>query len=347
MPKPQRHLRCQITVRTAVRETASPRVGTAAAQASTKAKSKARTGKAPARATTAKTPARVAAKKKTARRHPDVSRLHAPSGHRARHAPANPAHMDPRRMETLLAIMAALRAPRTGCPWDLEQSFATIAPYTIEEAYEVADAIASGDRKALRDELGDLLLQPVYHAQMAAEEGSFTFADVVEAVCRKMIRRHPHVFGDDTARGAKLAKTFWEDAKAKEKDASKGVLADVPLALPALTRAVKLQDKAAKVGFDWPAISYVHEKVAEEIAEFHEAEHKDKAAEFGDILFALSNVARHLGIDPEAAVRLANDKFVRRFGYIEAELEKRGKKPSDSDLEEMDGLWDESKTKGL
>ncbi len=325
-------------VRTAVRETASPRGSTAAVKATAKVTPKAKA---------AKTRARAVAKRKSIHHHPDVSRLHAPTRHPARHAPANPAHMDPRRMETLLAIMAALRAPRTGCPWDLEQSFATIAPYTIEEAYEVADAIASGDRKALRDELGDLLLQPVYHAQMAAEEGSFTFADVVEAVCRKMIRRHPHVFGDDTARGVKPAKTFWEDAKAKEKDAGKGVLADVPLALPALTRAVKLQDKAAKVGFDWPAISYVHEKVAEEIAEFHEAEHKDKAAEFGDILFALSNVARHMGIDPEAAVRMANDKFVRRFAYIEAELEKRGKKPSDSDLEEMDGLWDESKAKGL
>ncbi len=332
------------TVSRKVRKT-SPRTHPAAAKAKAKAAG-------PKRKKTAakKTPTKKAPVKKTAKaaHRPDVSRLHAPARHRKPgHGPVNPAHMDPRRIETLLAIMAALRAPGTGCPWDLEQTFATIAPYTIEEAYEVADAIAKGDRKALCEELGDLLLQPVYHAQMAAEEGSFSFADVVEAVCRKMIRRHPHVFGDDRARGAKLAKTFWEDAKAKEKDGGRGVLADVALALPALTRAVKLQDKAAKVGFDLPSVTYVHDKVAEEIAEFHEAEHKDKAAEFGDILFALSNVARHMGIDPEEAVRLSNEKFVRRFAYIEAELAKRGKRPEDSDLDEMDGLWNEAKAKGL
>ena len=318
-----------------------------AAKASGKASPRAHKGAAKAAKKTPKAATRKPAGRKASPHHADISRLHAPAHPRRRAAHASPAQLDPRRIETLLAIMAALRTPGTGCPWDLEQTFATIAPYTIEEAYEVADAIAQGDRAALRDELGDLLLQPIYHAQMAAEEGSFTFADVVEAVCRKMIRRHPHVFGEDRAKGAKLAKTFWEDAKAKEKDRSKGVLADVPLALPALTRAVKLQDRAAKVGFDWPSVTYVHDKVAEEIAEFHEAEHKDKAAEFGDILFALSNVARHMGIDPEAAVRLSNDKFVRRFAYIEAELAHRGKRPEQSDLEEMDGLWNEAKAKGL
>ena len=172
--------------------------------------------------------------------------------------------MDPRKIETLRAIMKALRTPGSGCPWDLEQSFETIAPYTIEEAYEVADAIARGDRTELRDELGDLLLQAVYHAQLADEEGSFDFDDVVESISRKMIRRHPHVFGDGEAKSAALAKGFWEDIKAKEKKPElDGLLADVPVALPGLTRAVKLQAKAAKVGFDWPDISHVYDKLSE------------------------------------------------------------------------------------
>ena len=261
----------------------------------------------------------------------------------------NPADMDPRKIETLRAIMEALRTPVTGCPWDLEQNFETIAPYTIEDAYEVADAIAKGSRSELCEELGDLLLQAVYHAQLAAEEGSFTFDDVIEAVNAKMIRRHPHVFGNEKARSATLAKGFWEDMKAEErKDQSKqGVLAAVPLALPGLTRAVKLQSKAAKVGFDWPSVDNVYDKIAEEVAEFREAPDEKKMEEYGDLLFAMANVARHLGIDPEAAVRGANAKFERRFAHIEAKLAEHGKEPMDSNLGEMDGLWNEAKMLGL
>ena len=260
----------------------------------------------------------------------------------------NPATMDPRRIETLRASMEALRTPVTGCPWDLEQSFETIAPYTIEEAYEVADAIANGTRADLCDELGDLLLQPVYHAQMAAEEGSFTFDDVVEGVCRKMIRRHPHVFGDEGARSATLAKSFWEDNKARERAGKPktGVLEGIPTALPGLTRALKLQAKAAKVGFDWPSVDNVYDKIAEEIAEFRAAPAEKKAEEFGDLLFAMANVARHLGIDPEAALRGTNAKFERRFAHIEARLAEMGKAPADSTLDEMDGLWNEAKRLG-
>jgi nucleoside triphosphate diphosphatase len=259
----------------------------------------------------------------------------------------NPADMNPRSIATLRAIMAALRTPVTGCPWDLEQNFATIAPYTIEEAYEVADAIQKGNRAELCEELGDLLLQSVYHAQMASEEGSFTFDDVVEAVCRKMIRRHPHVFGDEDARSAKLAKGFWEERKAEERAGKpkSGVLDGVPLALPGLTRALKLQAKAAKVGFDWPSVDNVYDKIAEEIEEFRQAPPEKRTEEFGDILFALANVARHLGIDPEAALRGTNDKFTKRFSYIEKELGERGKEPKDSDLKEMDALWNEAKSK--
>lgn len=259
----------------------------------------------------------------------------------------DPANMDPRKIETLRAIMKALRTPGTGCPWDLEQSFETIAPYTIEEAYEVADAIARGAKTELRDELGDLLLQAIYHAQLADEEGSFNFDDVVESISRKMIRRHPHVFGDTEARSATLAKGFWEDIKAKEKKPRKdGLLADVPVGLPGLTRALKLQSKAAKVGFDWPDISHVYDKLAEELDELKDAPPEKQAEEFGDLLFVVANLARHLEIDPEAALRAANAKFERRFRYIEEALEKRGRKPADSNLEEMDGLWDEAKAKG-
>ncbi len=260
----------------------------------------------------------------------------------------NPANMDPTKLETLRAIMKALRTPVTGCPWDLEQDFASIAPYTIEEAYEVADAIQSGDRKHLCEELGDLLLQPVYHAQMAAEEGSFTLDDVIEGVVTKMIRRHPHVFGDDEARSAGVAKTFWEDNKAKERAGKpqKGLLDNVPLALPGLTRAVKLQAKAAKVGFDWPSVDNVYEKISEEIEEFRTAPDDKKSEEFGDLLFAMANVARHLGIDPEAALRATNAKFQRRFTHIEQRLAEGGKAPADSDLAEMDALWDEAKRAG-
>jgi MazG family protein len=256
--------------------------------------------------------------------------------------------MDMRRIETLRVIMQALRTPGTGCPWDLEQSFATIAPYTIEEAYEVADAIGRGSRADLCEELGDLLLQVVYHAQLAAEEGSFTFDDVVEAICRKMVRRHPHVFGDETARSAKLAKGFWEDMKARERSGLPpgSRLDGVPVALPALTRALKLQDKAAKAGFDWPSIADVYDKATEEIAEFRAAPPDKKAEEFGDLLFVLANVARHLEIDPEDALRGANAKFVRRFAHIEERLRQTGRKAEDSNLEEMDRLWDEAKALG-
>ena len=257
----------------------------------------------------------------------------------------DPTTMDPRNIATLRAIMAALRTPVTGCPWDLEQNFASIAPYTIEEAYEVADAIERDNKADLCDELGDLLLQPIYHAQMASEEGSFNFEDVIEAVVTKMIRRHPHVFGDAEAKAAGVAKGFWEANKTKERQGQpkQGLLSTVPIALPGLTRAVKLQSKAAKVGFDWPSVNNVYDKITEEIAELRAAADADKASEFGDVLFGLANVARHLGIDPEAALRTTNEKFTRRFAYIETELEKRGKQPKDSDLAEMDALWNQAK----
>jgi MazG family protein len=259
----------------------------------------------------------------------------------------NPADLDPRQLDTLRAIMRALRTPVTGCPWDLEQDFSTISPYTIEEAYEVADAIARGNRSDLCEELGDLLLQVVYHAQLASEEESFSFDDVVEAICRKMIRRHPHVFGDEKARSAKLAKGFWEEMKAREKtagEAAAGLLDGVTVGLPGMTRAVKLQAKAAKVGFDWPSVDFVYDKMNEEIAELKQETAPDKqAAEYGDLLFAMANLGRHLDIDPEAALRAANDKFTRRFRHIEDELAKRGSSPKQSTLAEMDALWDDAK----
>lgn len=265
----------------------------------------------------------------------------------------------------LLEIMEALRTPHTGCPWDLEQDFASIAPYTIEEAYEVADAIARGDKVDLREELGDLLLQVVFHARIAQEEGSFDFGDVVEAVTSKMIRRHPHVFGADA--GAQRPETegvnsLWREIKAQEKadraaaraaaglpDEKKGLLGDVPLGFPALTRAVKLQAKASTVGFDWNDARLVLAKIREEIDEVDAAlSDGDRAAvadEVGDLMFALANLARHLDVDPEAALRGTNDKFTRRFGYIEETLEARGKSLADSDLAEMDALWNEAKGK--
>jgi len=257
----------------------------------------------------------------------------------------------------LIEIMAALRDPTSGCPWDLKQTFATIAPYTIEEAYEVADAIARGDLDDLKDELGDLLLQVVYHARMAEERQAFAFGDVVEAITRKIIRRHPHVFGSPEERAAGAAPGFWDRAKASEqaeKDA--GVLDGVPVSLPSLTRAVKLQNKAAKVGFDWPSLAPVLAKLTEELAELEAeiASHPKGAAaspaieeEFGDLLFVIANVARHLKIDPEGALRAANEKFIRRFRYIEAQLDERGRTPAQSDLAEMDALWDDAKSKGL
>jgi nucleoside triphosphate diphosphatase len=253
-------------------------------------------------------------------------------------------------LEDLIAVMAALRTPVTGCPWDLEQNFATIAPYTIEEAYEVADAIERADMGDLQEELGDLLLQVVYHAQLAQEAGSFAFADVVDTITRKMIRRHPHVFGDDVARSAGVAKGFWEAIKATEKaergkPAPAGILDNVPVGMPALTRAVKLQSKAARVGFDWPDIAPVFTKLHEEIDELKAALGQEpverQAEELGDLLFVAANLARHLGIDPETALRSANAKFSRRFAHIEARLAADGRTPAQSDLAEMDALWNE------
>jgi MazG family protein len=252
----------------------------------------------------------------------------------------------------LLAVMARLRDKDAGCPWDIEQSFGTIAPYTIEEAYEVADAIARDDLDALKDELGDLLLQVVYHAQMASEIDRFDFNDVVDAIARKMIRRHPHVFGD-ASRDEFLSANMWQRIKAEEKaergNESGSRLDDVALALPALSRAVKLQKRAAEVGFDWPSLGPVIEKAEEEIAELKSAVAdmsggKTRVAEeFGDLLFVMANIARHLKVDPEAALREANAKFVRRFGSIETALAKDGRRPEDATLEEMDRLWDEAK----
>jgi MazG family protein len=252
----------------------------------------------------------------------------------------------------LIAVMVALRTPVTGCPWDLEQSFTTIAPYTIEEAYEVVDAITRGNLADLREELGDLLLQVVYHAQLAQEERAFDFTDVVHGITTKMIRRHPHVFGDEAARTAGAAKGFWEEIKAQEKAAranpeQTSLLDDVPRPLPALTRAVKLQSKAAKVGFDWPSLAPVFSKMREEMAELEAAaasgDQRHTAEEFGDLLFVMANVARHMDIDPEDALRGANHKFTRRFQRIEALLAQRGRTPDQSDLAEMDKLWDQAK----
>lgn len=253
----------------------------------------------------------------------------------------------------LLSIMEALRAPETGCPWDVKQTFETIAPYTIEEAYEVADAIERGDLDDLKEELGDLLLQVVYHAQMAHEGGHFSFHDVVQGIAAKMIRRHPHVFGSDEERANFNSEGFWERIKSQEKpdksspDAS--VLDGVPLALPALVRAIKLQNKAARVGFDWPDMEPVLEKIREEIGELEDAtdlenpSHEKIAEEYGDLLFVVANLGRHLQVDPEAALRRANAKFIRRFGQVEALLKAKGKKPEQSDLAEMDALWEEVK----
>ncbi len=328
-----------------------------------------------------------------------------------------------RDIARLIEIMAALRTPKTGCPWDLEQTFKSIAPYTIEEAYEVADAIEREDSADLKDELGDLLLQVVYHARLAEEQDAFSFGDVVEGITTKMIRRHPHVFGVETAKSAGAVKGLWDKIKAEEraeKDSERAtlssslpagsaspspltgegwggggaltsqsrdtpfpspppqgpppqggrvkaaaadsvtpkasLLSDTPVGLPALTRAIKLQDKAAKVGFDWPGLMPVFDKVKEELAEFEDvvlpaasgrlpAGESDAAIkeEFGDLLFVLANVARHLKIDPEASLRGANQKFIRRFTHIETRLAEKGSSPAQSTLEEMDAFWDEAK----
>jgi ATP diphosphatase len=257
-----------------------------------------------------------------------------------------------RDIHRLIAIMAALRTPGTGCPWDLEQDFGSIAPYTIEEAYEVADAIDRGDYDHLADELGDLLLQVVFHARMAEEQGLFAFGDVVEAITTKMIRRHPHVFGEARDLSAAAVKGLWDRIKADEKAARgakepAGVLAGVPVGLPALTRALKLQEKAGKVGFDWNDPRAVLAKIREEADEVEAAldagDRGEAAAEVGDLLFAVVNLARHLGGDPERVLRATNMKFERRFAWIEKALAERGSSPQQSTLTEMDALWNAAK----
>ena len=252
----------------------------------------------------------------------------------------------------LLEIMRRLRDPETGCPWDIEQDFATIAPHTIEEAYEVADAIERKAWDELRGELGDLLFQAVYHAQMAREAGHFGFGDVVRSICDKMIARHPHVFGDESRdKSAEQQTRDWERVKAAERASgpARGTLDGVALGLPALLRALKLQNRAARVGFDWPSTDEVLDKIVEEARELVEARDTLSGAEtfeeFGDLLFVVANLARHLKIDPEAALRAANAKFTRRFRAIEAELAMRGKRPEDSDLAEMDALWNAAKAR--
>ena len=254
-------------------------------------------------------------------------------------------------IDKLLEIMAALRHPKTGCPWDIEQDFASIAPYTIEEAYEVADAI---DREAWSDlegELGDLLLQTVYHTEIGAERGLFDFHSVANAIAQKMVDRHPHVFGEVSRDKTAEQQTIdWETQKARERAGAEatGVLDGVALGLPALTRAVKLQKRAARVGFDWPEISQVLDKLREEAEELAEARgslSQDRIhEEFGDLLFVAANLARHLNVDPEHALRDANAKFTQRFSYIEKKLGEAGKSPESSNLEEMDALWNQAKT---
>ena len=269
--------------------------------------------------------------------------------------------MEPSRdIARLIEIMAALRDPDTGCPWDVRQDFESIAPYTIEEAYEVGDAIARGDLLDLKDELGDLLLQVVFHARMAQEQGAFAFEDVVEAIATKMVRRHPHVFGDARGASSEAVRASWEAIKRAEKTARRtarglppeegeaaSVLAGVPVALPALTRAEKISRKAASVGFDWPEPAQVIAKIREELAEVeHELQGGNRAAleaEVGDLLFAVANLARHLDVDAEKALRGTNAKFERRFRSIEKALAAEGRTPEEASLHEMEALWGEAK----
>lgn len=249
--------------------------------------------------------------------------------------------------ERLREIMRRLRNPATGCPWDIAQTFATIAPYTLEEAHEVTDAIERQAWKELPGELGDLLLQVVFHAQMAEEAGLFGFDDVATAISDKMLARHPHVFGDESRDKSPEQQTVdWEKIKAAERGKAR-VLDGVALALPALTRAVKLQKRAARVGFDWPTTDEVLDKLREEMVELVEARDTltevEVAEEMGDLLFVMANLARHMGVDAEAALRGANAKFTRRFGKIEDWLAEDGKTPAQSDLAEMDGLWNRAR----
>ncbi|MFI4964802.1 MAG: nucleoside triphosphate pyrophosphohydrolase [Caulobacterales bacterium] len=258
-----------------------------------------------------------------------------------------------RPTDRLLAIMARLRDPVDGCPWDQQQTFATVAPYTVEEAYEVADAIQRDDLSDLKEELGDLLLQVVFHARMAEERGAFAFDDVAGAINDKMIRRHPHVFAEETYASLAHQKEGWEALKAAERAGKQGdgrvasLLDDVPVSLPALTRAVKLSKRAAGVGFVWPTVQEVMAKLHEEVGELEveiAAGDLEKARqEMGDVLFVVANLARTLEVDPEDALRFTNAKFARRFQYIEKRLGERGKTPEQSDLAEMDALWDEAK----
>jgi len=261
-----------------------------------------------------------------------------------------PIHNTTDPMMRLLGIMARLRDKDQGCPWDLEQTFETIAPYTLEEAYEVADAIGRGDFKDLRDELGDLLLQVVFHSRIAEEAGAFKFEDVVEAICAKMIRRHPHIFGTEPSRTRAEQTLAWEQIKANEraqKPDKGGLLDDIPVAMPALSRALKLSRRAAGVGFVWPNIDEILAKLDEEVGELKvEITAGDQARardELGDVLFVAANIARTLDIDPEDALRRSNAKFERRFGFIEAALRDQGRSPQQSDLSEMDALWNAAK----
>lgn len=254
----------------------------------------------------------------------------------------------PAAIEDLLQIMAQLRTPETGCPWDLQQDFHSIAPYTLEEAYEVADAIEQGNPAALKEELGDLLFQVVYHAQMAQEAGWFDFNAVVEGICEKMVRRHPHVFGDEDIETAEAQTAAWEVHKQRERGQQDSALDGVPLALPALTRADKLQKRASRVGFDWPSIHGVSDKVEEELDELCEEIKNNAGAdalmdEAGDLLFAAVNLVRHAGIDPEAALRQGNRKFSRRFRMVERLSEAAGKTVATTDLDTLDRYWDKVK----
>lgn len=256
-------------------------------------------------------------------------------------------------IQALINVMAALRDPETGCPWDKEQDFTTIAPYTIEEAYEVRAAIAAGEPEQLKDELGDLLFQVVYHARMAEERGWFKFDDVADAITQKMIRRHPHVFGNEASRSTAAQTAAWEAQKAAERAnlAQHGALDGVAEALPALKRAQKLTNRAARVKFDWPNAEAVLDKLAEEIAELRaelaEAKPDRLADELGDLLFVLVNLARKLGQDAETCLEGANEKFIRRFSRVEALLAERGRTPRDSTLDEMETLWATAKQEGL
>ncbi|GMQ96361.1 MAG: nucleoside triphosphate pyrophosphohydrolase [Gammaproteobacteria bacterium] len=264
--------------------------------------------------------------------------------------------MDQRDIKPLLQIMASLRDPDSGCPWDIKQDFSTIAPYTIEEAYEVADAIQRDNMEELRDELGDLLLQVVFHARMAEEAGHFSFGDVVDAICDKMTRRHPHVFGDETIADSDAQTHAWEEHKARERSQknlhgeTRSILDDIARGLPPLKRAGKLQRRAARVGFDWPDSKGVVEKLEEEIYELKEvvqnAQNKQRIQdELGDLLFTCVNLARHTGIDPETALAGANSRFEQRFKQIEQALTQKGKDLQEVSLDEMDTLWDEIKRK--